>query len=125
MSTVVCNDTVSSVIAPGTFYRFVCGDPSGIDPVNTIPNVFSLSQNYPNPFNPTTVIKFGISKSGLVKLVVYDLLGRTVATLINNEFKEAGNYKADFDGINLASGVYFYRIEAGDFTSVKKMLLVK
>ena len=92
---------------------------------NTVPSVYTLSQNFPNPFNPTTVINFGLPKSGLVKLVVYDILGRTVVTLVNNEFKEAGSYKVDFNAANLASGVYFYRIDAGDFTSVKKMLLIK
>ena len=122
-STTTCNDALGYSIPSGTFYRFC--DLVGVDPIsNAIPKVFSLEQNYPNPFNPTTVIKFGIPKSGLVKLVVYDLLGRTVETLVN-EYKEAGSYKADFNATNLASGVYFYRLESGDFTSVKKMLLVK
>ena len=122
-STTVCNDAVTYNIPSGTFYRFC--DLVGVEPTsNAIPKVFSLEQNYPNPFNPTTVIKFGIPKSGLVKLVVYDLLGRTVETLVN-ENKEAGNYQVDFNATNLASGVYFYRIEAGDFIAVKKMLLIK
>ena len=108
----------------GTYYHyctFVGVEPNG----NTIPTEYSISQNYPNPFNPTTIINFGLPKAGLVKLVVYDILGRTVQTLVNNEFKEAGNYKADFDGTNFASGVYFYRIEAGDFVQIKKMVLIK
>jgi len=123
-STSVCNDTVQYNLSSGTHYHyceFVGIEPNG----NAIPTDYSLSQNYPNPFNPTTIINFGLPKAGFVKLVVYDILGRTVATLINNESKEAGNYKADFDGTNLASGVYFYRIESSEFSSVKKMLLIK
>ncbi len=98
----------------------------GISGNNTgVPRIYTLEQNYPNPFNPTTVISYGLPKSGQVKLVVYDILGQVVQTLVNNEFKEAGTYKINFYANNLASGVYFYKIDAGDFTSVKKMLLVK
>jgi hypothetical protein len=89
-----------------------------------IPKVFSLSQNYPNPFNPSTKIDFAIPKAGMVKLVVYNVLGAEVATLIN-ENMQPGYHSVTFNGINLASGVYFYKITAGDFTAVKKMLLVK
>lgn len=91
---------------------------------NEIPNKFNLSQNYPNPFNPTTNIKFAIPSTGLVKLVVFDVLGREVETLVN-EVKTAGNYVVDFNASSLSSGVYFYRIDAGEFTQTKKMLLVK
>jgi hypothetical protein len=91
---------------------------------NQIPNKFSLEQNYPNPFNPTTNIKFAIPSTGLVKLVIFDILGREVETLVN-EVKVAGNYTVDFNASALSSGVYFYRIEAGNFTMTKKMLLVK
>jgi len=103
----------------------VTNAPLGIRQLSSnIPNVYSLSQNYPNPFNPTTNIEFGLPKSGQVKLVVFDILGREVKTIVN-EFREAGSYKVDFDASNLASGVYFYRIEASNFTEVKKMLLIK
>jgi hypothetical protein len=91
---------------------------------NEIPNAFSLSQNYPNPFNPTTNIKFSIPQAGLVKLTVFDILGREVSVLVN-EVKTAGNYVADFDASMLSSGVYFYRLESGNFVETKKMLLVK
>ncbi len=91
---------------------------------NQIPELYKLSQNYPNPFNPATQISFGIPKAGNVKLVVYDILGREVATLVN-EFRTAGNYSVDFDASNYASGVYLYRFESGDFVETKKMLLVK
>ncbi len=89
-----------------------------------LPKSFALSQNYPNPFNPTTSIKYSVPKQTLVKLVVYDLLGREVAVLVNT-MKQPGSYEANFDASNLASGAYFYRIEAGDFTDVKKMVLIK
>jgi hypothetical protein len=91
---------------------------------SNIPFAYSLSQNYPNPFNPSTKISFGLPKAGNVKMVVFDLLGREVATLVN-EFRTAGNHTVDFNAASLASGVYFYKIEAGDFTATKKMLLVK
>ena len=91
---------------------------------NTIPSVYSLSQNYPNPFNPQTNIRFGLPRTGLTKLVIYDVLGKVVNVLVN-EVKEAGNYNVDFDATNLASGIYFYRIESGDFTDVKKMMVIK
>lgn len=91
---------------------------------NQIPSEYMLMQNYPNPFNPSTMITFQIPKSGNVKLVVYDLLGREVKTLLN-EFKPVGTYDVSFDAANLSSGVYFYKLESGSFTDSKKMLLVK
>ena len=95
---------------------------------SAIPKEFKLSQNYPNPFNPLTKINYAIPKlkSGKtnVTLKVYDILGRLVKTLVN-EFKEAGFYTVQFDGTNLSSGVYFYKIEAGSFVQSKKMVLVK
>ena len=89
-----------------------------------IPNYYSLSQNYPNPFNPTTNIKYTIPKAGITTLKIFDVLGREVAVLVN-ELKQPGVYTADFDASQLASGIYFYRIESGDFSAVKKMMLVK
>jgi hypothetical protein len=89
-----------------------------------IPNYYSLSQNYPNPFNPSTSIKYTIPKAGIVTLKVYDVLGKEIALLVN-ETKQPGVYNVDFNASNLASGIYFYRIDAGDFSSVKKMILVK
>lgn len=89
-----------------------------------IPNQFSLSQNYPNPFNPTTNIEFRIAKYGFVTLKVYDVLGRGVATLVNEE-KPAGTYKISFDASEFASGVYFYRLRAGDFIETKKFVLLR
>ena len=89
-----------------------------------IPDEFSLSQNYPNPFNPKTKIKMQITKLSDVRLVVYNALGREIETLVNKQLK-SGTYEVEFDGSNYTSGVYFYRIEAGDFVDVKKMILLK
>ncbi len=91
---------------------------------NNTPKVYKLYQNYPNPFNPVTNIQFDIPKDGLVKLVIYDILGREIKTLVN-EFKKAGTYLTSFNGSNLASGIYFYRIQSGNFVSTKKMLIIK
>jgi photosystem II stability/assembly factor-like uncharacterized protein len=91
---------------------------------NNIPENYSLMQNYPNPFNPSTKISFSLPKAGNVSLVVYDLLGREVATLFN-EFTTAGNHTIDFNASSLSSGVYLYKIQAGDFTDTRKMVLVK
>ena len=88
------------------------------------PTTFSLSQNYPNPFNPSTTIKFGITEQSDVKLVVYDVLGRVVSELSNKKMN-AGWHEVTFNASRFASGVYFYRIEAGDFVKVKKMMLLK
>ncbi|MCL5029494.1 MAG: T9SS type A sorting domain-containing protein [Bacteroidetes bacterium] len=85
---------------------------------------YTLYQNYPNPFNPSTTIKYQIPKSGLVQLKIYDILGREVATLVNEE-KPSGNYEVTFDGSKLASGVYYYQLNAGDFISSKKMIILK
>ncbi len=91
---------------------------------NSLPRVFRLHQNYPNPFNPLSKIKYDLPKDIQTTIKIYDILGREVRILIN-EFKKAGYYEAVFDGTNLASGVYFYRIEAGTFVDSKKMVLVK
>ncbi len=85
---------------------------------------FSLKQNYPNPFNPSTTIYYDLAKASTVKLEVYNVLGQKVSTLVNSR-QLKGAYQVVFDGANLTSGVYFYKIEAGEFSSVKKMLLVK
>jgi hypothetical protein len=89
-----------------------------------IPDRYSISQNYPNPFNPTTKIDFAIPQNGIVKISVYDVLGREVSKLVNQNLT-AGSYSVDFNGANLNSGIYFYRIETKGFTQTKKMLLIK
>ncbi len=97
---------------------------TGIGNNNETPNRFALEQNYPNPFNPSTTIKFQLAKSSFVKLTVFDVLGRQVESLVNDN-KEAGYYEVNFDASKFASGLYFYKIEAGDFVETKKMMLIK
>jgi hypothetical protein len=89
-----------------------------------VPRTFELSQNYPNPFNPSTVVRFQLPVISNVRLVVYDILGREVAMLVN-ERKAAGSYEVQFDGAGLASGVYFYRLQADEFVQTRKLLLLK
>ncbi len=101
----------------------------GNEPKN-IPLVYKISQNYPNPFNPITKINYDLPKDSKVKIVIYDILGREVKRLVNNELKTAGSYIVDFNASNYASGVYFYRIEAEEtngnkFVDSKKMVLLK
>ena len=89
-----------------------------------VPIEFNLAQNYPNPFNPSTTIKFELPRASRVALTVYDVLGRQVSVLVN-ERRNAGVYEVKFDGSELASGVYFYRIQAGDYVATKKLVLMK
>ncbi len=90
----------------------------------SLPSSYDLKQNYPNPFNPTTKIAFDLPQASSVKLLVYDMLGRKVATLVNERLN-AGQYNISFDASRMASGMYIYRIEAGSFTSTQKMMLIK
>jgi len=91
---------------------------------SSVINQFSLSQNYPNPFNPTTSLQYTVGSLQFVTIKVYDLLGREIATLINEE-KPAGEYEVEFDGSGLTSGIYFYRIQAGSYSETRKMVLLK
>jgi hypothetical protein len=120
----------------GTIYGFAAaGDGSilklvdniltgGVNNNGNVPTEYKLEQNYPNPFNPTTTINYSIPKGSEVKIVVYDMLGHEINTIVN-EFKTTGNYSVVFDASNLASGIYYYKISAGDFKDTKKMILVK
>ena len=85
---------------------------------------YKLNQNYPNPFNPSTIISYNIPKEGFVTLKVFNILGAEVATLINNN-QNAGAYEITFDASNLTSGIYFYKIDAGGYSNVKKLILMK
>jgi hypothetical protein len=89
-----------------------------------LPTKFSLGQNYPNPFNPTTTIEYALPAGANVKLTVSDLLGREIATLVN-EFQGAGSHSVQFSAANLPSGVYYYTVQAGTYVGTKKMLLLK
>jgi hypothetical protein len=103
------------------------GVPTGTESnsvVSNIPQSFSLSQNYPNPFNPSTKIQFTLPQGSQVNLKIYNSLGKEVAQLVN-EKKDAGTYNIEFNALNLASGVYYYQIQAGEFVETKRMLLLK
>jgi hypothetical protein len=102
----------------------VNGEITGIAERPSQPVSFGLSQNYPNPFNPTTVISYQLSALSQVTLKVYDILGREVATLVN-ERQTAGTHSVEFNAGNLPSGAYFYRITAGNFSDVKKLMVIK
>jgi hypothetical protein len=91
---------------------------------SALPEMFNLDQNYPNPFNPGTVIPFSLQKGSQVKLRVYNILGKEMATLVNG-YRPAGHYVEKFDAAALSSGVYFYRLEAGTLSAMKHMLLIK
>lgn len=122
------NDTTGwSVGGGGHIYKTSNGGTYvGISPHSYItPKEFNLLQNYPNPFNPVTEIKFELPQNTFVTLVVYNAIGVEVVRLVNNEYRNAGRYSVSFDGSNLASGIYFYSINAGNFKDVKKMVLIK
>jgi hypothetical protein len=104
----------------GSFKYHVLAETIEIGSIRT----FALAQNYPNPFNPATIINYQIPVEGQVSLKVYDMLGNEVATLVN-EMKTAGEYQVDFNAAALSSGIYFYRLQAGNFVETKRMMLMK
>lgn len=113
-------------ILNGIVYGDTTSGPIGIQNISSsIPAEFELSQNFPNPFNPVTNISFSLPRNGNVSLVVYDVFGKEVVKLINNVTLNPGEYKIDFNGTNLASGIYFYKFETSDFTETKRMVLLK
>ena len=120
MSVVLATDTLK----PYTDGRVMADFAVAVGPVTELPDHFALSQNYPNPFNPSTVIRYQLPAAGSVRLVVYDMLGREVAVLVN-ETKNAGVHHVTFDAGGLASGVYLYRLQAGDFVQARKLMLVR
>jgi subtilisin family serine protease len=115
----------ASILLARERYKLINPDITGVDSRPSAgPKEYSLAQNYPNPFNPSTVIKYAIPSAGNVNLKFYDVLGREIATLVN-EYKPAGEYSVEFNCGKLASGVYMYKIEAGGFSRVRKMILAK
>ncbi len=114
----------SQIIAP--VYQCFKSTIIGIQPISSeVPSGFVLKQNYPNPFNPSTTIRFAVPKSSNVTIEVYDITGKLVRTLANNEFVTPGVKEVTFDASQFASGIYFYTLKAGSFTETKKMILVK
>ena len=105
-------------------YPIIIGVTDVADAETQIPESYSLAQNYPNPFNPSTTIRFSLPNAGKTQLKIYDLLGREVADLID-EFRNAGTHTVTFDASRLATGIYFYKLTAGNFNQVRKMMLVK
>ena len=105
-------------------YATYCDITTDVNIDHQSPRKHFLSNNYPNPFNPSTKIEFRISDPGIVSLKVYDLLGREVADLINQE-KPTGSYEVTFDASKLPSGVYYYKLSSGSFSETKKMMLFK
>ncbi|MBC8490683.1 MAG: T9SS type A sorting domain-containing protein, partial [Bacteroidetes bacterium] len=109
----------------GTILRTTNGGVPFVNQIsNEIPEGFSLYQNYPNPFNPITNIKFDLRKSSNTKLIIYNILGKEIATLVNEKLN-AGSYEVDWDGSAYPSGVYFYKLTTDGFSDVKKMILIK
>jgi len=110
----------------GTILKITNGGVTWLNenPNNEMPQSYILYPAYPNPFNPSTTIQYHISELSFVTLKIYDVLGREIATLVNEE-KPTGNYEVEFDGSKLSSGIYFYRLQAGSFVETKKMVLIK
>ncbi|MBL7127713.1 MAG: T9SS type A sorting domain-containing protein [Ignavibacteria bacterium] len=124
MSLCIINNYIYAGTGNGVYKRPL-SEIIGINQIsNEVPKHLSLSQNYPNPFNPKTNIKFDIPKNAFVTMKVFDILGREVATLVNEKLAP-GTYEVDWNGSGYTSGVYFYRLEAGDFVETKKMVLIK
>ena len=113
---------------PARSVQYVLVEPGthvGVKDQRTIAKQFRLNQNYPNPFNPTTTISYDMPKASLVTLKVYDALGREVAILQDHQSASAGKHQVAFDASNLPSGIYFYRLQAGNFIQTNKMTLIK
>jgi hypothetical protein len=106
------------------YYKLDLSILTGVGEDGNVANNFRLSQNYPNPFNPATKINYVVPVSGRVTITVYDVLGREVAAVLNEDL-EPGTYQAVFDGSSLSSGVYYYKMTAGAFSQTRKMMLVK
>jgi len=108
----------------GFWYVYQQSTLTDVEDEETIPTVFKLEQNYPNPFNPSTKIKYAVPERSNVLIKIYDILGSEVVTLVNEEM-DAGWYQKSFDAYSYSSGVYLFRMEAGNYISTKKMMLIK
>lgn len=123
----VCVDlsaTTSYNVQSGFWYMYYQGVVVSVGDEELIPTVYNLEQNYPNPFNPSTIIKFAVPERSRVLVKIYDILGGEVTTIVNEEL-DAGWYEKTFDAALLSTGVYIYRMQAGNYVSIKKMLMIK
>ena len=124
----VVQDSLSALVYPGTWTRRNPTDTCTIvgieNRLSDLPTVYKLYDNYPNPFNPVTTIKYDLPKNTFVKLVIYDLLGKQIAVLVNDK-QAAGSYEIRWDATNFSSGAYFCKMETDAYTDIKKMILVK
>lgn len=121
----VNKDTGFAVGNNGLLLKTYTGGVVGVnDPGSFIPEKYDLSQNYPNPFNPVTKIRYELPSDNFVSIIVYDLLGREIKTVVN-EFKTAGSYFFNFNGSGLPSGIYYYKMKAGEYQQIRKMTLIK
>ena len=118
------NDYMFAGSYSGYFFRSINSTTPVENEIDKNPSQYFLLQNYPNPFNPSTSITYQIPKPELVSLKVYDVLGREVAVLVNEE-KSQGSYEVQFIGNGLTSGIYFYQLKAGNYSETKKMILLK
>ena len=119
--------TTAGNVNANNIAKYSCGILTSVDDgkrTDTLPQQFLMEQNYPNPFNPTSTIRYIIPQKGFVKISVYDVLGREISVLVNEE-KNPGRYEIIFDAKELSSGIYFYTIRAAGFTQSKKMILMK
>jgi hypothetical protein len=110
--------------APLLGHEFPGGSRGDQPAAKSVPHEYDLSQNFPNPFNPSTVIQYAIPVKSHVLLTVHNLLGQVVSTIVNGE-QEAGVHEVKFEALNLASGVYLYRLEAGKFVQTRKLTLIR
>jgi len=121
----IANNYIFAGTLGHSVWRSPLSDIIGVQSISSeIPSSFSLSQNYPNPFNSMTKVKFQIANSGKVKITVFDILGKEVATLVNEPL-QPGTYETTFDASNLSSGIYFYKLQTKNFSETKKMTLKK
>ena len=120
---VTCYDTDGNESWFAKSVSFTTGDPVNVYETDMVLD-FTLLQNYPNPFNPSTIIKYQIPELSFVTLKIYDVLGNEITNLVNEE-EPIGSYEIEFDATTLPSGIYFYKLQAGNFVETKKMVLLK
>ena len=126
VNSITTSSSFNDAAVDTTFFLAVSSEPFlGIEPIsNLISKIFGLKQNYPNPFNPVTNIEISMPSTSFAKLIIYDIQGREIESLVNQELK-AGTYKIDWNASRYPSGVYFYKLTAGDYSETKKMMLIK